>query len=244
MIYLFLIIMVLGISFLMVRVGGLALELTGMGAKQANFQSLSCFTGTGFTTRESEMVVKHPARRRIASVLMVAGNIVFVTMIGSFVNTLATSRDMQEHVSLSFISQEIRVHYSLVMIGELLLVVFSFWALYVFFTRSPLWRYLQKRIKARMSEMDAFSQVSFEEFMIGTHGCGTIRMKVDAASPFCGRTLGEINMRAEYHAQVLAFERGQNVIYNPSATDKVERGDFLILFGKISDMASKLNLKD
>jgi Trk-type K+ transport system membrane component len=38
------------ISFVAVRIGAVALHLTGVEWSQAKFQALSCFTGTGFTT--------------------------------------------------------------------------------------------------------------------------------------------------------------------------------------------------
>ncbi|WP_419193904.1 hypothetical protein [Novipirellula herctigrandis] len=36
----------------------------------AQFQTLSAFTGAGFTTNESEDIVNHPLRRRIMMYLM------------------------------------------------------------------------------------------------------------------------------------------------------------------------------
>ncbi len=40
-------------SLICVRVGAIALELTGVKKEKAQFQSLSAFTNTGFTTRET-----------------------------------------------------------------------------------------------------------------------------------------------------------------------------------------------
>ncbi|MDI6886556.1 MAG: hypothetical protein QMD22_09525, partial [archaeon] len=52
--------LVIFISFLVVRAAAIALMMTGMDEKRARFQALSAFTGTGFTTREAESVVNHP----------------------------------------------------------------------------------------------------------------------------------------------------------------------------------------
>ena len=68
------------ISYLIVRVGAIALEMTGMDKAKARFQALSAFSGTGFTTREAEMVVNHPRRRKIATYLMILGNAGIVTV--------------------------------------------------------------------------------------------------------------------------------------------------------------------
>ena len=85
---LLLFIVALVVSFIAVRIGAIAFELTGLEWSLAKFQSLSCFSGTGFTTREAELAVGNPQRRRIASVLMILGNAGLLTLIATFANTL------------------------------------------------------------------------------------------------------------------------------------------------------------
>jgi hypothetical protein len=65
---------VLVLSLLVVRIATVALALTGLSQQLARFQARSAFTGSGFTTAESEKVVAHPVRRRIIMVLMLLGN--------------------------------------------------------------------------------------------------------------------------------------------------------------------------
>lgn len=65
------------------RVATVALTLTGLSQQLARFQARSAFTGAGFTTTESEKVVKHPVRRRIIMLLMLLGNAGIVTAISS-----------------------------------------------------------------------------------------------------------------------------------------------------------------
>ena len=69
------------VSILIVRAGAVALRLTGLDPKTANFQALSAFTRAGFTTRESELVVNHPRRRTIVTWLIVLGNAGIVAVI-------------------------------------------------------------------------------------------------------------------------------------------------------------------
>ncbi|MCE9519377.1 MAG: TrkA C-terminal domain-containing protein [Verrucomicrobia bacterium] len=63
------------ISLLIIRIGSTALMMTGLSWDTASFQSYSAFFGVGFTTKEAEMVVNHPVRRRIIRDLILAGNI-------------------------------------------------------------------------------------------------------------------------------------------------------------------------
>lgn len=85
------IIILLSMSIFVVRIAAVALRLTGMSEPSAKFQALSAFTGTGFTTSEAETIVNYPLRRRIASLLMIIGNMgmvsVFATVVVSLVNT-------------------------------------------------------------------------------------------------------------------------------------------------------------
>jgi len=81
------IIAVLSISVLVVRIGGVALQQTGIPEDVARFQALSVFTGCGFTTTESESIVNYPVRRKIALGLMVIGNIGLVGMLSTIVVT-------------------------------------------------------------------------------------------------------------------------------------------------------------
>lgn len=54
------------VSMIVVRIGAVAFQLTGLEWSLAKFQALSCFTRTGFTTKEAELITGHPQRRRIA----------------------------------------------------------------------------------------------------------------------------------------------------------------------------------
>jgi len=96
------IIAVLSISVLVVRIGGVALQQTGLTQDVARFQALSVFTGCGFTTTESESIVNFPVRRKIALGLMVIGNIGLVgilsTIVVSFVSTEGDSNEVVKQV--------------------------------------------------------------------------------------------------------------------------------------------------
>ena len=45
-------ILALIVSFIVVRIGAIAFQLTGLEWSLAKFQALSCFSGTGFTTKD------------------------------------------------------------------------------------------------------------------------------------------------------------------------------------------------
>lgn len=86
---------ILTISVVVVRIAAVALRLTGVPANVARFQARSAFTGSGFTTSESESIVNHPIRRRLIGLLMLYGNIGLVTVMATFiVSFVATGNSM------------------------------------------------------------------------------------------------------------------------------------------------------
>ncbi len=76
---------VLALSLVVTRVATVALTATGLSREAARFQARSAFSGAGFTTAESEAVVRHPVRRRVIMWLMLAGNAGIVAVMASIV---------------------------------------------------------------------------------------------------------------------------------------------------------------
>lgn len=74
-------------SILITRIGAIALIHTGLNRESARFQARSAFSGAGFTTKESEMVVSHPVRRKIVMFLILIGNAGIVAAISSLILT-------------------------------------------------------------------------------------------------------------------------------------------------------------
>lgn len=75
--------LVVAISLLITRVATVVLTATGLSQQSARFQARSAFTGSGFTTSESEKVVDHPVRRRVIMWLMLLGNVGIVATASS-----------------------------------------------------------------------------------------------------------------------------------------------------------------
>lgn len=76
---------VLAVSLVIIRLGSLALVMTGLSPGVASFQALSAFSGAGFTTEEAEETVSTPARRDIVKTLIRLGSVGLVTAIFSLV---------------------------------------------------------------------------------------------------------------------------------------------------------------
>ncbi|GAI58067.1 unnamed protein product [marine sediment metagenome] len=92
------IIVIITVVFIIVmirNIAAVALQLTGLDKPTANFQALSALTGTGFTTKEAELVLNHPIRRRIISLLMITGNAGMVAVIAGLASSFLTVTSAQ-----------------------------------------------------------------------------------------------------------------------------------------------------
>ena len=77
------------LSTIVVRLASTIMRLTGLPDNVARFQSLSAITGTGFTTRESELIVNYPIRRRVLMTVMIIGNLGLISVGSAFVVTFS-----------------------------------------------------------------------------------------------------------------------------------------------------------
>lgn len=77
-------------STLVVRIASTIMRLIGLPDHVARFQCLSALTGTGFTTRESELIVNYPIRRRVLMTLMIFGNLGLISISATFIVTFAS----------------------------------------------------------------------------------------------------------------------------------------------------------
>lgn len=82
-------VVILTISMVIVRTASVALRHTGLPDAVARFQCLSAFTGSGFTTAETEQIVNYPIRRKVISWLMIIGNLGLASVIATLVISLA-----------------------------------------------------------------------------------------------------------------------------------------------------------
>lgn len=67
-------------------------RLIGLPEEKARFQVTSLLTGTGFTTRESEMILSSRSRRRLARVTMLFGYVFNVTIVSALINVFMSMK--------------------------------------------------------------------------------------------------------------------------------------------------------
>jgi len=228
-------IIVLIISFIVVRIGAIAFQLTGLEWSLAKFQALSCFTATGFTTKEAELITSNPRRRRIASVLIVLGHAGLVTMIATFANSLRPPA-IASKLSIPFLPFDIPER--VLPWINLTLMTVAIYIIYKVFTNTKFARRLTNVLRARIVKREIIKPVSCEELLVATGGYGVSKIKIRQGHPVLGKALSESELRRD-DITVLAIIRADRTIPNPLADTKILSGDELICFGKLGSIRKK-----
>ena len=229
---LFLFLIVIVVSFIAIKVGAVAFEITGLNSKQAGFQALSAFTGTGFTTKEAELIASHDQRRKIASTLMVLGSAGLVTLIATLVNSISEGASspvffiphLGKFIPIFLIPY---INFTLILIA--LLIVYKIIAY------TKIGDYIMKKAKQRMIDKKIIKPVSFEEFLLTSEGYGVSQIEICKNNPLSGKTLSESNLKRK-DILVLSIERQGRYITNPLAGVRINLDDKLICFGRLDNM--------
>ena len=209
-------VLVIFVSFLVVRSATIALMMTGMDSRRASFQALSAFTGTGFTTKEAEFVMNHPQRRRIISWVMILGNVGIVTIIVSATSSIVISSTSRLHIIV-------------------IILAASAFGLYMLITRRSPGRRWERFFESRIAKSSMVEESVTEDLLHLIEGYGLIRVILTKDSPLVGIGLSEVrlNLRAS-ELLVLGIERGNHWIAIPRADEILAEKDRLVVYGQLN----------
>ncbi len=206
------------ISALIIKIGAIALRMTGIDRETAQFQALSAFSGTGFTTSEAENIVNDPRRRKIIKALMILGNVGIVTTLAMLFLSLQGATVTNALAKFG-------------VIGLLALLLLAF----------PLSRgldnLLDNFIMRRLSRSTYFSMGAFSQMMRFARGYGIAELVVSDSDRLSGKTLAESGLSSS-DILVLAIRRKHGMVTAPKAGEKILPDDRLICFGLLDNIAS------
>ena len=207
------VLLVMFISWLIVQTGAIMYELTGLERTVAGFQSLSAFTGTGFTTKEAEDVINKPVRRKITKSLMVLGNAGMAAVLATVIRSVEVDSYQEAFLNVSV----------------MVLVFVSVWVMLARHGR-VMWftDWLRRELTKRMTE----DEVPQEDLFSYQRGFGVTRIEVPRGSRVIGKRLRDLKLR-EYRLQVLAVEEkgGEEALPIPHPDTVFGHHQHLILYG-------------
>jgi hypothetical protein len=216
--------LVILISFLIVRAASIALMMTGLEKKKARFQALSAFSGTGFTTKESEAIVNHPRRRQIIRYLMIMGNAGIVTVIVTATSSLATSQGYQLPINI-------------------FVLIVGIYLIYKIGTYKKFTQKWESFIERKLIKSPVFEEASTEDLLHFLEGYGLIKNIIGEKSPLIGKSLAEGHLR-EKGVLVLGIERGKKWIPIPEANEVIKAGDQIVVYGPLNILRDLLKKEE
>ncbi|MEL6497953.1 MAG: TrkA C-terminal domain-containing protein [Planctomycetota bacterium] len=211
---------VLLLSLIIVRIASVALTLTGLSAESAKFQARSAWTGTGFTTSESESVVGHPVRRKIVTYLMVLRSAGLVSAGSALVLGFAGSEGQAESLA--------RIAWVLGGLATLWLVSMS----------SAVDRWMTNVIKKLLKQHANFEARDYASLLQISGEYSVVELQIQDGDWLAGRTLGELELPEEGVLVLSLTKPSGAFIGAPRGRTDLEAGDTLLLYGRDDALAN------
>ena len=158
---LFFLIITIALIFLIWEIASVALSITGLAHDKARFQALSALTGTGFTTRDSELIISHRQRRAIVMALMILGNVGIILILSNIIISKTTV-------------------YLFLKLGVLSVLLFL---LYKIASHKGLMRKLKKEIEDKLLKTSVFEKRAIEEILNLAQGYGVVELNLKENFP-------------------------------------------------------------
>lgn len=210
------------ISFLFVRAASIALMMTGLEKHKARFQALSAFSGTGFTTKEAELIVNHPVRRKITRWLMIMGNAGIVTVIVTATSSFTTSAGYQLPLNI-------------------LLLIVGIFFIYKLAKSRGFGRKWEHYIEKKLIKSPGFEESATEDLLHFIEGYGLVKKIIPEESPMIGQSIAKLELNKK-GILVLGIEREKSWIPTPKANEILKDYDRLIVYGPLDALKSQLDV--
>jgi hypothetical protein len=204
---------VLGISVVVTRVGATALIHTGLAHDIARFQARSAFLGVGFTTAESEAIVNHPVRRRIASALILLGNVGIVSAGASLVLSFTRATGTQAAERAAVLAAGLAVLVALIRSRPVDVAMSR-----VIAAALRRWTDLDVRDYASLLELDG--------------DYGVMELTVEEGDWLARRTLADAALRDEGIVVLGIHRAGGAYVGAPDGATLIEPGDSLTVYAR------------
>ncbi|MDT0293297.1 TrkA C-terminal domain-containing protein [Mesonia ostreae] len=205
---------IVSLSALITRVAAIALAHTGLSTESARFQARSAYTGSGFTTQESEKIMNFPVRRKIIYTLMLIGNAGIVTTMSTLI--------------LAFVLPNTT---SSLLYGLVIIVVgisFVWWAI----RSSVVDRWLSKIISRALKK---YTKIDVKDYASVLHLADDYRiseLRVDEESWLGNKKLIDLELRKEGIIVLGIQPEEGDYVGSPNGSSFIKPHDIITMYGK------------
>lgn len=204
LVYLIIILVVMEIFVVLFRLTGLKVEVS-------RFQVISMMTGTGFTTGESELILGHPIRRKLAAFLILFGAFSLAVIISS----------ISQFLSKGIVLTEI------LMAAAAVIIVFC--TLKV----TGIQQLLSKRFNKELKHNVALVDLPIRDLFLKNKKDILLNLHLYTESQLAQSSLNQVVPHHDSLEFVILFiERGDVIIRKNMYDTALQEGDQLLLFGQ------------
>ena len=212
-----------------IEVFSVAFKLTGMATSKIRFQVASLFTGTGYTTQESELIAKDEKRRKIARACIYTGHVFSVAFMGLIINvvislslTIRTERAIPTFTEWYFIILYITLVFFITM------VVLKIPAVNIKFQR------FLERVAINASKKNKKTNIVNVIDIQAKHAIVEVILNIVPESlneaPLC-----KMGLTSKYSIHVLSIRRESRIVEVTKDT-MFRKGDVITMYGPINDI--------
>lgn len=211
------------VFLLLIEIITVLFKLTGLSEEKARFQVVSLLTGSGFTTKESELITQHPTRRKLAQIVMVLGYLGFLTGISFLVEILQKS-----------FSIKTLIIFSTFVIAMIFLLKNKF---FLHFFDEFIEKLLLKKFLKPGSSVKTYKLINRAK------GYGVYNILIDDNSILVGVNLKDSNLKP-HNMIILNVDKGNQFIGFPHHDYIIEKGDNILLYGKVEEVIRTFHLEN
>jgi len=217
-----LILLVAAIYMLAIEFFSVAFKLTGLATSKIKFQVASLFTGTGFTTEESELITNDDRRRKIAVACSYTGHIFSVVIMGLIINAFVSLGSNSEHKNWYFIA-------FFISLGLFLLTIFI--------KIPPINKRFQKLLESIAIKSSSRRNNSNIITVLDYYGRSAIvEVVLNKLPDFANEvTLNQMALTKKYAMILLSIRRGNRRV-SISKDTMLVKGDVVVCYGHINDI--------
>jgi hypothetical protein len=207
-----------GLIFLIIEISVAVLVITGLESDVARFQAVSMLTATGFTTKESELIARHPIRRKVSFFLILFGVFSLAVLIACITQAL---------------TENFRV-------PQLLIVTVFFGILLLLIKNKTINQRLKGKFVKDLKEEFALDELPVQEILYTSEEDFFIGVEISKDSPYVNNKFPDI-ITPEEDIMLLFVRRGEHKIRERQQDFLIQEGDVLFLYGSKAEIESKFN---
>lgn len=189
-------------------------RLTGLREDKARFQAISLMTNSGYTSKESELIMNSSIRKNLATLMMLFGYIFAVSGVSLLVNLFIRAGEAQ----LNWLT----LLYSLLFLLIIIAITRSKWLI----------RHFDRLIKYLAQKKDDGMFCNNIRILEMIHDKLIAEVLITRLpTEISGKNLEETNFSRTYMLNVLLIKRGNQIIDHVTPKDELKKGDRVLIYG-------------